>query len=199
MASEIFDADVSDNDEVGPAETVTREDDPKRSRVTMGLYGTATQYGWNDKWIHSAIKKKWGFESLTQCSNQQIEELKEMIMIKYEEVEEGERPKLKDSGPKEPEQATSEPLPWEGQTGEAMRVVAPEVTIEGEVVAEVPYYCKGSKHHPEDKEKGIESTMVRTTTDDPWCSDECQEEFYPKKNPVPSDFSFKKKNQSLLL
>lgn len=45
---------------------------------------------------------------------------------------------------------------------------------------ETKYYCKGPKHHPENKEKDIESTMVETTVENPWCSVECDYEYWGK-------------------
>lgn len=203
MASEIFDADVSDNDEEGPGETVTKEEDPKRARVTMGLYGTAARYGWNDKWIHTAIKKKWNFDSLTQCSNDQIEELKEMIMEKYVEVLEGDTPQLKRTPPKvaeisgdDTESTTPEvkgpgPLPWE-ETSVSTKTTGPD-TVEGEVVednddAEVApgvYQCKGPRHD--------ENNRPATSLADPWCSDQCEADYFgPRKSDNPDKQPWKK-------
>lgn len=65
--------------------------------------------------------------------------------------------------------------------------------INGEVEeVETPsvYFCKGSKHHVEDKSQEIENTMVQTTTDNPWCSDECREEYYPTKKEPVKEFKF---------
>lgn len=41
------------------------------------------------------------------------------------------------------------------------------------------YWCNGSKHHIADLSNEIEDTMVQTSIDNPWCSDDCRDEYYP--------------------
>jgi hypothetical protein len=96
MASEIFDADISENEEEAPNRSITKEEDPRRNQLTMRLYGTAKEHGWTDEWIHTAIKKKWMVPSLTNLSNEQIEELTEFIVTKYSPVEKGQKPVLRE-------------------------------------------------------------------------------------------------------
>lgn len=161
MASEIFEADTSDYDGEAPGRTVTKEEDPRRNKVTMGLWGVVKRHGWNDEWIHRAIKKKWDIDSLKDCSNEQIEELKEFIEEKYEEVSEGERPKLKDSGPVKVEQPTSGP-------------------VDGEIVEDPEDYratcanCK-TKYLPEDVQDLEPENAIH------YCSKRCMDEYYPQK------------------
>lgn len=167
MASEIFDADISENEEEAPERSVTKEEDPRRNRIMSGLYATASEHGWTDEYIHVAIKKKWSVESLTALSNTQIEELKEFIMIKYLPVEKGQKPKLKDEPTK--------PLIQEGEL------------IDNE--DEESYVCKGIKHEGQkeaDKPKGPIGF---------WCSKECQESYYPPREQERTDWTFGQKNE----
>lgn len=169
MASEIFDADVSEHDEEAPNRSVTQDEDPRRARVRMGLYGVAGRHGWDDDWIHRAIKKKWGFESLTECSNDQIEELKEFIEEKYEEVEKGEKPKLRVSQPK-------------------LDPVEGEIVEEGKAV----YNCQGPAH----KETGIDVPVDEVGG---WCSEQCRIDYFgPEKTEEkePWKKGFGKKNEA---
>lgn len=167
MATEIFDADVSEHETEGPGEKTTREDDPRRNRITMGLYGTANRYGWNDNHIHAALKKKWDYDSVTQASNQDLEELKEFIELNYKEVEKGEKPVL----------IKKEVINLQPEKPEEIK----ENMVDVEIIEDTKYTCKGTKHHPANEKLGLEDTMVYTTFENPWCSKECEEEYYPKK------------------
>jgi len=102
MASEIFDADVSENDSEAPNKPITKEDDPRRVQLTMRLYGIAKEHGWTNIWIHAAIKKRWQKESLTEISNEQLEELTEFITTTYMPVKPNEKPVLREKVPVEP-------------------------------------------------------------------------------------------------
>ncbi len=171
MASEIFDADVSESDEEAPNKSVTKQEDPRRSRITMGLYGIAIRHGWDDEWIHRAIKKKWDVDSLTNCSNEQIETLKEFIEEKYEEVGKGEKPKLKEATPK-PAEAL---LPDPNIQGDLM-----DQAKEAEIVGDPEDYrakcanCK-TKYLPEDVQDLEPEKAIH------YCSKRCFEEYYPPK------------------
>lgn len=101
MASEIFDADISDNDEEAPNRTVTKEEDPRRVGIFSKLYGAANKRGLSNDWLHAVAKKKYGItESLNELSNFRLEDLTENIIEFYDEVKKGESPRLKNS-PKE--------------------------------------------------------------------------------------------------
>ena len=94
MASEIFDADVSENDEKAPDAPVTKEEDPRRVRIFSGLYGKAVARGLDNNWLHGAAIKRYKIsKSLTELSNEQLEEFTELIIEHYEEVPRGSKPK----------------------------------------------------------------------------------------------------------
>lgn len=170
MASEIFDADISDHDEEAPARSVTKEEDPRRNKVMMGLYGVAREHGWDDSWIHKAIKQKWGVDSLTECSNDQIEELKEFIMIKYKTVDKGQKPEL---------------LP-----NNKSSISVDDTISEGEIVDTLIYRCKGEKH------TGKKDEEIPVVPLGEFCSSSCRDSYYPPKNTKEprTDFTFNRRN-----
>jgi len=167
MASEIFDADVpGDYDNSAPNKTTTREEDPRRSRLSMRLYATAGEHGWTDAWIHKAIEKKWHVDSVTKISNDQMEELTEFIVKTYMPVGKGNAPTLRDPKPIGSKSEESEPVQTEQSADEP---------IKGEVIPDEKYFCRGEKHQGEGKEQ------AQTSFEDPWCSQECKDSYYPPK------------------
>lgn len=181
MASEIFDADVSESDDEAPKRTVTKEEDPRRNRLFASLYKSSSNRGLDDNWLHKAAKKRFNIiESLTEISNNQIEELTELVCEHYEEVEKGEAPKLKNQ--------VTLPTIKEVSEEEVNRIMKPleqavekliEVTDQEENKINC-YQC--DKVVPEE----------RDTTSPYFCSSECQNKYYPNKKDEKTRFQFKK-------
>lgn len=173
MASEIFDADVSEDDDKAPNRSVPAVEDSRRQRLMMRLYGTAKEHGWTYNWIHAAAKKKWSVESLTELSNAQIEEMADFIVTKYNPVGKGEKPILREDLADEKEIADEEVTTAETWTANDQDSSQPreEDAVEAEVVATSEYTCKGPKHTQEKE-------IVTTTIEDPWCSKQCQDDYF---------------------
>lgn len=156
MATEIFDADVSENDEISPDKSVSKKEDPRRAGIISALYAVATDRGWTNAWIHTAIKKRYKCDSLTECSNNEIQELKELIMVNYKIVGKGNKP----------EKVTSE-----SSEKSAESVEETEEVEEGEVIDETSCaVCH--KPVPENSEF------------DYFCSKECSDEYWGKNKPT---------------
>lgn len=154
-ASDIFDADTpSEFEEEAPNRKVTAEEDPRRTRLYSRLYGSATERGFGDKALHNAAKRLYSInESLNELSNEQIEDFTLKLISTYKVVGKG----------KAPQKVTDDVVETK-----------PEVE-EGEVIEAKPieYWCKGKKH-----DSDVPETMVKTTIDNPWCSDECKESYF---------------------
>jgi hypothetical protein len=159
-ASDIFSADIPGEYEVeAPNKTTKREDDPRRAGLTTRLFANAKTRGWTDKWIHTAIMKKWKKESITELNNNQIEELYDFIITKYKEVPAGSAPEL------------IKPPPAPTPEGDK------KIIVDADVIVGTPpeVFCKGPKHDATKPE-----TMVKTTAEHPWCSEDCKTAYWAK-------------------
>lgn len=177
MASELFDADISEYEEEAPNKSVPKEDDLRRNRILMQLHVNAAEHGWTEAWIHKAIKKKWEVDSLTELSNNQIEELKDFIIEKYELVEKGNPPILKGAELKEEDRTILVTAKTDIQADQLLTENMVEFPVEGEIIEsnEITYKCKGPSH--------TENDAPETTLEEPWCRKKCEEEYYgPQKN-----------------
>lgn len=191
MASEIFDADVSENDEEAPNKGVTEAEDPRRVRIFGGLYGKASARGLSGDWLHEAAKRRFGIkESLTELSNEKLEEFSELIIEYYEEVPKGEKPKRRE--------VAVAPTPVTEVTEE--EVAAGTLTIES--IAEKRDLVAATEVEEVDLdevEKGLEAKEkeaevvkcyqdqkpipeIRNTDSPYFCSKECQDLYYPEKS-----------------
>lgn len=211
MASEIFDADVSENEETAPNKPITKEEDPRRVKVTSALYGTATRHGLDDSWIHKAAKKKFGVESLSELSNTQLEEITEAINEFYEEVPKGEKPILKKQASQPETENSGEVMEGEimADTGnqetvdldevdKALPADTPEETTTEEATdtnVGTPMRDPSDCGNPE-CDKGVDGKRAKARPGDPWCSDECKEEYYPDLKKKPSRFAFNREESA---
>lgn len=172
MASEIFDADASPDDDTAPNKSMTAEEDPRRAGLMMRLYGTAKEHGWTDKWIHAAVKKKWDKESLTEISNTQIEELTEFIVTKYESVGPDVRPVERGFKVVEGviEGAEIVDIKKEDIGGNL------DVTVSAEDSEPTdPIICRNAEKH------GVEKVIVPEGSENPYfCNKECENEYWGK-------------------
>lgn len=172
MASEIFDADVSENDEEAPNNSTTAQEDPRRNRLIAKLYATATERGWTDKWIHAAVAKKWKVESLTNISNDQIDELTEFIVTKYTEVGKGNKPVLRETIPVNSANETAKGV--EVTNSESVERIDAEVIEPEKKEANL---CRNKKKHGDGK-------VVVDHADNPdyanpyFCNKECENEYW---------------------
>lgn len=168
MASEIFDADVSEYEEEAPDKSTTKEEDPRRHRLLSKLYVTAGEHGWTDVWIHKAVTQKWKVDSLTNISNDQLDELTEFIVTKYIEVGKGNKPVLRETIT----------VNSANETAKGVKVTSQESVdrIEAEIVEsekkEVKY-CRNKKKH------GDEEVIVPQGSEpDYFCNKSCQDEYW---------------------
>lgn len=160
MASEIFDADISDNDDEAPNKPVTKDEDPRRIKVMGAYFAAARDRGFTPEQAKNAAHRKLGVESLKDVSNNDIEKLTEELIEAFDPVADGEKPKKKSS---------------ENNKSEDIKTDDP---IDGEFVDHTPkepvkYYCPGPKH-PIDQ-------RPETSVQNNWCSEECENDVYGKK------------------
>lgn len=168
MASEIFDADVSENDDVAPNRTVTEEEDPHRNNIFSSLYGNASRRGMSNEWLHAAAKKKFNVDSLKDLSNTQLEELRDGIIEYYEEVATGEKPKRYTVTPIVlVEEAVTTPT----EVVEKLEDIFGEVTKIDEVPKAEVFYCVNKNcTKGEDGKKAIRKDPKESV----FCSEECK-------------------------
>src|SRR6266568_5319664 len=82
MASEIFDADVDDDekDQEAPNRPVTKDEDPKRVRVMSDYFQAATDRGFPQEAAKKAAYRKMNVTSMTDISTNDIEKLTEELI-----------------------------------------------------------------------------------------------------------------------
>lgn len=169
MTSSIFKGADVRADATAPDRPVTKAEDPYRNRIQMRLYATAKDHGWNDAWIHKAIKKKWDKDSLTNISTEQIEELTEFIITTYQTVNPGEKPVLRNAAPAAPAVETS------ASTSE--NIIEPEKETQP---AAAPATCRNTKKHGDNAP--IVNHPEGAEYNNPYfCDNDCQVEYWGEK------------------
>lgn len=162
MASEIFDADVSDNDDTAPTEKVTKQEDPRRIGIFSKLYAAAGQRGIDNILLHRLAKKKFEQESLTELSNNQLEELIEVLIEYYFVVPKGDKPLQKTKT---------------AETQIAIETKPPEEIFEGEVVEQGAFDNESQDCVYTECKKGIDGKRAKRTGDGLFCSEGCKEDY----------------------
>lgn len=152
MASEIFDADVSDSEDVAPNKTVTKDEDPRRLKVMGAYFAAADSRGFTQEQAKGAAHRKLEIESLKEATTGQIEELTSELISTFRVVGAGEKPQ---------------------KLASKEEVVEAEIVIEDEI-----YYCRGPKHLGKDPVK----TTVEDPWCGPECEKDYWGDKKPKGN-----------------
>lgn len=92
MASEIFDADVSDTEDVAPNGPSKKDDDPRRIRVMGAYFAAARDRGFSTEAAKNAAHRKFNVESMTEITTRQVEELTSELIATFRHVGDGNKP-----------------------------------------------------------------------------------------------------------
>lgn len=103
MASEIFDADISDeSDDQPPNKPATKEEDPGRIQILNKLFAVASERGLDPEIVKNQLYKKHNVDSITKISNADLVDSTEKIISIYEVVGRGNQPRRIDGKPINP-------------------------------------------------------------------------------------------------
>lgn len=173
MASDFFSSDIS-NGTTGPT---TKKEDPIRAGQMAKLHAVATPRGFNDDNLHKTIFVRYSKRSKTELTGAEMAELTEDLLSKFKEVGAGNKPERYDSKEEEAKGAAEgfEKQKTEEEAEKALKIDELKKTVKKiENKKEEPKKCAQCK-----KKKARE---------DGFCSDKCQDKYYPPKREI----SFKK-------
>lgn len=154
MATEIFDNGDGDLDEApGTSQPVTQDNSPSWYRAIKKLFGVADERGFTSEQIEGKVKATVKVESMKDVTANQLEEITELLITKYEVVSKGEKPRPLGVKVVEPKQEELKTEP------EEPKIETPSII-----------YCYNTIKHGEKKVKAKEKYQY-------YCSEECQEEW----------------------
>jgi len=163
MASEIFDADVSEHDDEAPHKPITADEDPHRMRVFGDYFQSAADRGFTQDQAKKTAYRKLNVTSLKDVTTQQVEGLIVELEKTFRFVGKGNKP-------------------------ERMVPEKENQVVDGTIV----FHCYNEKKHGPILEKRplvkhLQNEIYQNPT---FCTKECEDEWLgPKKDPNNRDWS----------
>lgn len=187
MAGEIFDMKEDDYNEEPPRKAVNREDDPDRVRILSRFFAVVQERGFTTEQAKQNMYKKFAVDTMADISNKDITETTEKLVMEWEPVEKGEKPKKI--------QITNTPREVEPiEEGEVVDEEKPELD---DIDRELGITPEQKKEQMSKKKESIEPTGQggeeskrncyncgkHLTTDDAFCDNDnkCKNEYWAKQ------------------